>query len=101
MRCGEKSAWRKIRQASTATCMRGETQFPSPARLHRASSFPSFAGYRIRRSAAWAGNFMAKDQRPLNLFLQALPAADFEALRSHLQTVELTRESVLIDAGDA
>lgn len=44
---------------------------------------------------------MAKDQRPLNLFLQALPAADFEALRSHLQTVELTRESVLIDAGDA
>jgi CRP-like cAMP-binding protein len=43
---------------------------------------------------------MPADQRPPNRLLQTLPAADFEALRPHLQIVELTRESVLVEAGN-
>ena len=35
----------------------------------------------------------------LNQLLQALPAAEFEALRPHLEFVELVRESVLVEAG--
>jgi hypothetical protein len=31
--------------------------------------------------------------------LQSLPAAEFEALRPHLEFVELDREPVLVDAG--
>ena len=34
-----------------------------------------------------------------NQLLQALPAADFELLRPHLQTSELVREAVLVEAG--
>ncbi len=43
---------------------------------------------------------MPADQRPPNRLLQALPAADFEALLPHLQVVELTRESCLVEAGN-
>jgi CRP-like cAMP-binding protein len=42
---------------------------------------------------------MPADRRPPNRLLQTLPAADFEALRPHLQIVELTREAVLVEAG--
>jgi len=42
---------------------------------------------------------MFADQRPPNRLLQSLPAADFEALRPHLQIIELNRESVLVEAG--
>ena len=38
-------------------------------------------------------------QRPLNHLLQTLPAGDFDALRPHLQSVELVRETVLVEAG--
>jgi CRP-like cAMP-binding protein len=34
-----------------------------------------------------------------NRLLQALPAAEFEALRPHLESVELVREAVLVEAG--
>jgi CRP-like cAMP-binding protein len=37
--------------------------------------------------------------RPLNHLLQALPAAEFEALSPRLELVELVRESVLVKAG--
>jgi CRP-like cAMP-binding protein len=38
-------------------------------------------------------------QRPPNHLLQALPAAEFEALRPRLEPFELVRESVLFEAG--
>jgi len=38
-------------------------------------------------------------QRPLNYLLQALPAAELEALHPRLELVELVRESVLVEAG--
>src|SRR6201996_2170657 len=38
-------------------------------------------------------------QRPLNHLLRMLPAADFDALRPYLQSVELVRETVLVEAG--
>jgi CRP-like cAMP-binding protein len=37
--------------------------------------------------------------RALNRLLQALPKADFEALRPHLQSAEMIKEAVLIEAG--
>lgn len=37
--------------------------------------------------------------RPFNALLQALPPDEFEALRPHIETVELSREAVLIEAG--
>jgi CRP-like cAMP-binding protein len=42
---------------------------------------------------------MPSDPRPPNRLLQALPAADFEAVHPHLQVVDLTRETVLVEAG--
>jgi CRP-like cAMP-binding protein len=44
---------------------------------------------------------MPADQRPPNRLLQSLPAADFEVLRPHLQVVDLSKESLLIEAGAA
>lgn len=38
-------------------------------------------------------------QRSLSQLLRALPEEDFEALRPHLQSVELVKETVLIEAG--
>ena len=38
-------------------------------------------------------------QRPPNRLLQALPAAEFDALRSHLRIIEMVRQTVLIEAG--
>jgi CRP-like cAMP-binding protein len=38
-------------------------------------------------------------QRPLNYLLQAMPAAERDALRLQLEPVELVRESVLVEAG--
>jgi CRP-like cAMP-binding protein len=37
--------------------------------------------------------------RSLNHLLQAMPMAEFEALRPHLESVELGRDAVLVDAG--
>ena len=37
--------------------------------------------------------------RSINHLLQSLPAAEFEALRPHLEFVELDRETVLVEAG--
>jgi CRP-like cAMP-binding protein len=37
--------------------------------------------------------------RSLNQLLQALPMAEFEALRPHLEPVELVRDAVLVEAG--
>jgi CRP-like cAMP-binding protein len=42
---------------------------------------------------------MPSDQRPPNRLLQTLSAADFAAIRPHLQIVELTREYMLVEAG--
>jgi len=42
---------------------------------------------------------MPSDQRPPNRLLQALPAADFELARQHLQVFELAREFILVEAG--
>jgi len=42
---------------------------------------------------------MPSNQRPPNRLLQALSAADFDAIRPHLQIVELTREFMLVEAG--
>jgi CRP-like cAMP-binding protein len=39
------------------------------------------------------------DRRARNRLLQALPQADFEALRPHLQSVEMVKETVLLEAG--
>jgi CRP-like cAMP-binding protein len=42
---------------------------------------------------------MPSDLRPPNRLLQALPAADFEVARRHLQVADLTRETMLVEAG--
>lgn len=42
---------------------------------------------------------MSLAQRPSNHLLQALPAAEFDALRPHLKTVELVKETILVKAG--
>jgi CRP-like cAMP-binding protein len=44
---------------------------------------------------------MLSDQRPPNRLLQTLPAADFEAAMPHLEVVELKRETVLVETGQA
>ena len=43
---------------------------------------------------------MHRDQRPPNRLLQALPAAEFEEIRQQLQIVELSKDAILIEAGD-
>jgi CRP-like cAMP-binding protein len=43
---------------------------------------------------------MASFQHSPNQLLAALPLADFELLRPHLQTIELIRQSVLVEAGE-
>lgn len=42
---------------------------------------------------------MSGSSRPPNHLLQTLPTAEFELLRPHLATVELTKETVLFEAG--
>jgi CRP-like cAMP-binding protein len=42
---------------------------------------------------------MSLTQRPSNHLLHALPAAEFDALCPHLKTVELVKETVLVEAG--
>lgn len=42
---------------------------------------------------------LAAALRPLNHLLQALPASDLDSLQPHLQSVELVREAVLVEAG--
>jgi CRP-like cAMP-binding protein len=42
---------------------------------------------------------MPLTQRPPNGLLQALPAAEFDALQPHLKTIEMVRQSVLVEAG--
>lgn len=42
---------------------------------------------------------MSLTQRPPNHLLQALPAPEFDALNPHLKTIELVRETVLVEAG--
>lgn len=42
---------------------------------------------------------MSLTQRPPNRLLQALPAAEFDALNPHLKTIEMVRETVLAEAG--
>jgi signal-transduction protein with cAMP-binding, CBS, and nucleotidyltransferase domain len=44
---------------------------------------------------------MPSISRSTNHLLQALPAAEFDALRPHFEVVELVRETVLIAAGSA
>lgn len=44
---------------------------------------------------------MSLAQRPPNRLLQALPAAEFEALRPRLKTFDMVREAVLVEAGAA
>jgi len=44
---------------------------------------------------------MPADQRPPNRLLQTLSAADFAIARPHLEVVELLRESLLVEAGEA
>ena len=44
---------------------------------------------------------MPVDQRPPNRLLQTLSAADFAIARPHLEAVELLRESLLVEAGEA
>ena len=39
---------------------------------------------------------MPQAPRSINHLLQSLPAAEFEALRPHLELVELDRETVLV-----
>jgi hypothetical protein len=41
---------------------------------------------------------MSLTHRPSNHLLQALPAAEFDALCPHLKTVELVKETVLVVA---
>ena len=43
---------------------------------------------------------MATAPRSPNHMLAALPAADFELVRPHLETVELVQDAVLVNAGD-
>ena len=40
---------------------------------------------------------MRSGQHPRNLLLQALPAAEFEALRPRLELVELVKDTVLVE----
>jgi hypothetical protein len=40
---------------------------------------------------------MSLTQRPPNHLLQALPAAEFDGLNPHLKTIELVRETVLVE----
>jgi CRP-like cAMP-binding protein len=42
---------------------------------------------------------MSPTQRPPNHLLQALPAAEFDALQPHLKPIEMVREAVLVEAG--
>jgi CRP-like cAMP-binding protein len=42
---------------------------------------------------------MSLTQRPCNHLLQVLPAAEFEVLLPRLKTIEMVRETVLIEAG--
>jgi CRP-like cAMP-binding protein len=42
---------------------------------------------------------MPSVQRPRNLLLQALPAAEFEALQPRLELIELAKDTVLVEAG--
>jgi CRP-like cAMP-binding protein len=42
---------------------------------------------------------MSLTQRPPNYLLQALPAADFDALHPHFKTIEMVRKTVLVEAG--
>ncbi|MCA6112400.1 Crp/Fnr family transcriptional regulator [Bradyrhizobium cenepequi] len=42
---------------------------------------------------------MAGSSRPSNHLLQSLPTAEFELLRPHLATVELTKETLLFETG--
>ena len=42
---------------------------------------------------------MRSGQHPRNLLLQALPAAEFEALRPRLELFELVKDTVLVEAG--
>jgi CRP-like cAMP-binding protein len=42
---------------------------------------------------------MRSGQHPRNLLLQALPVAEFEALRPRLELVELVKDTVLVEAG--
>ena len=42
---------------------------------------------------------MPQAPRSINHLLQSLPVAEFEALRPHLELVELDRETVLVEAG--
>ncbi len=42
---------------------------------------------------------MRSGQHPRNLLLQALPAAEFEALRPRLELVEVVKDTVLVEAG--
>jgi CRP-like cAMP-binding protein len=44
---------------------------------------------------------MPSIRHPSNSLLQALPRAELEALRPHLQSVELVRDTVLVEAGSA
>jgi len=44
---------------------------------------------------------MSLAQRPPNRLLQALPAAEFDALHPHLKPVEMVRATVLVKAGSA
>jgi len=44
---------------------------------------------------------MSLAQRPPNSLLQALPAAEFDALHPHLKPVEMVRATVLVKAGSA
>src|SRR5258707_4003220 len=46
-----------------------------------------------------AGERMQAVLRPPNRLLQILPAAEFQSLSPHLETVELTKGSVLTEAG--
>src|ERR1700688_564846 len=55
----------------------------------------------IELPPASAGEFMPSVQRPPNRLLQALPEADYEALRPHLEIAVLVREAVLVEAGAA
>src|SRR6476646_9307191 len=46
-----------------------------------------------------AGDRMQAVSRPANRLLQVLPAAEFQSLRPHLETVELAKGTVLPEAG--
>jgi CRP-like cAMP-binding protein len=60
---------------------------------------PVRGGRGAYRSPPISGILDAMAHSP-NLLLAALPSADFELLRPHLQTVNLVQEAVLVAAGD-